>query len=67
MKRKNLQPRICHPPRLSSIDELDRIKPLKENTGRTLCINQNNFFVLYPCPKVKEIKEKINKWDLIKF
>ena len=45
---------------------LDTIKLLEENIGRTLSdINCSNIF-LGPSPKVKEIKAKINKWDLIK-
>ena len=41
-------------------------KPLEENIGRTLNdINQSK--ILYdPPPRVKEIKTKVNKWDLIK-
>ena len=44
----------------------DTIKLLEENLGTTLFdINySNNFFNL--SPKAKEIKAKINKWDLIK-
>ena len=45
---------------------LDTIKLLEENIGRTLIdINCSNT-LLDPSPKVKEIKEKINKSDLIK-
>ena len=42
------------------------IKLLEENIGRTLDdINQNK--VLYdPPPRVKEIKTKVSKWNLIK-
>ena len=41
------------------------IKLLEENIGRTLFhINCSNIF-LDPCPRVMEIKTKINKWDLI--
>ena len=42
------------------------IKPLEDNTGRTLDdINQSK--ILYdPPPRVMEIKTKVNKWDLIK-
>ena len=45
----------------------ETIKLLEENIGRTLNdINQSK--ILYdPCPKLMEIKTKINKWDLIKF
>ena len=39
---------------------------LEENIGRALLdVNQNNIF-LDLSPKAKEIKIKINKWDLIK-
>jgi len=39
---------------------------LEKNTGKTLDdINQSN--ILYdPPPRVKEIKPKMNQWDLIK-
>ena len=42
------------------------MKLLEENIGRTLNdINQSK--ILYdPPPKVREIKTKVNKWDLIK-
>ena len=41
---------------------LDTIKLLEENIGRTFFdINHSNIFFLYPSPKVKEIKAKINK------
>ena len=44
----------------------DTIKLLEENIGRTLFdINCSNIF-LDLSPKAKEIKAKINKWDLIK-
>ena len=44
----------------------ETIKLLEENIGRTLNdINQSK--ILYdPPPKVREIKTKVNKWDLIK-
>ena len=44
----------------------ETIKLLEENVGRTLNdINQSK--ILYdPPPTVKEIKPKLNKWDLIK-
>ena len=43
----------------------ETIKPLEENIGRTLDINQSK--ILYdPPPRVTEIKTKVNKWDLIK-
>ena len=43
----------------------ETIKPLEEIIGRTLNINQSK--ILYDlCPRVMEIKTKVNKWDLIK-
>ena len=44
----------------------ETIKLLEENIGRTLDdVNQSK--ILYdPPPRVKEIKTKVNKWDLIK-
>ena len=44
----------------------ESMKLLEENIGRTLSdINHSkNFYE--PPPRVKEIKAKINKWDLIK-
>ena len=45
---------------------LDTIKLLEENIGRTLFdINHSKIF-FDPPPRVKEIKTKINKWDLMK-
>ena len=45
---------------------LETIKLLEENIGRTLFdINRSNIFGDLS-PKAKEIKAKINKWDLIK-
>ena len=44
----------------------DTIKLLEENIDKTFSdINLSNVF-LGQSPKVKEIKTKINKWDLIK-
>ena len=44
----------------------ETIKLLEENIGRTLC-DINHSRILYdPPPRVKEIKAKINKWDVIK-
>ena len=44
----------------------ETIKPLEENTGRTLSAI-NHIKILYdPPPRVMEIKAKINKGDLIK-
>ena len=44
----------------------ETVKLLEESIGRTLNdINQSK--ILYdPLPRVKEIKTKVNKWDLIK-
>ena len=45
----------------------DTIKLLEENIGRTLH-DMNHSKILYdPPPREKEIKAKINKWDLMKF
>ena len=42
----------------------DTIKLREENIGRTLFdINFSNIFLDFS-PKIKETKEKINKWDL---
>ena len=44
----------------------DTLKLLEENKGKTFSdINRSNIF-LDQSPKAKEIKAKINKWDLIK-
>ena len=44
----------------------ETIKLLAENTGRTLDdINQSKILYDSP-PRVREIKTKVNKWDLIK-
>ena len=44
----------------------DSIKLLEENMGRTLFdINHNNIFLALS-PKTKEIKPKLNNWNLIK-
>ena len=45
---------------------LETIKLLEENIGRILdYINQSK--ILYdPPPRIKQIKPKVNKWDLIK-
>ena len=45
----------------------ETIKLLEENVGKTHS-DINHSRILYdPPPRVLEIKEKINKWDLIKF
>ena len=42
------------------------VKLLEENIGRTLFdINHSKIF-FDPLPKIMEIKQKINKWDLMK-
>ena len=44
----------------------ETIKPLEENTGKTLS-DINHSRILYdPPPRILEIKAKINKWELIK-
>ena len=44
----------------------ETIKLLEENIGKTLS-DINHSSILYdPPPRIMEIKEKINKWDLIK-
>ena len=44
----------------------ETIKLLEENIGKTLS-DINHSRILYdPPPRILEIKEKINKWDLIK-
>ena len=44
----------------------ETIKLLEENIGKTLS-DINHSSILYdPSPRIMEIKEKINKWDLIK-
>ena len=45
---------------------VETIKILEDNIGRTqFDINQSNIFLDW-CPKAKEIKAKINNYDLIK-
>ena len=45
---------------------LETLKILEENIGKTV-YDVNHSRILYdPPPRVMEIKEKINKWDLIK-
>ena len=44
----------------------ETIKPLEENISKTLS-DINHSRILYdPPPRILEIREKINKWDLIK-
>ena len=42
------------------------LKILEENTGKKFFDRNCSNIFLYQSPKVKEIKAKINKWDLIK-
>ena len=45
----------------------ETIKLLEENIGKTLS-DINHSRILYdPPPRILEIKEKMNKWDLVKF
>ena len=44
----------------------DTIKLLEENIGRTPFDINHSSISLDPSPKAKEIKAKINNWDLIK-
>ena len=44
----------------------ETIKLLEENIGRRTLDDINQSKILYdPPPRVKEIKTKVNKWDLI--
>ena len=45
----------------------DTIKLLEENTGKTLFSINCSKVILDQSPKAKEIKAKINKWNLNKF
>ena len=45
---------------------LDTIKPLEENIDRTLFDINHSKILFDPPPRVREIKTKINKWDLMK-
>ena len=45
---------------------LETIKLLEENIGKTLSDIKHSRILFDPPPRVKEIKAKINKWDLIK-
>ena len=45
---------------------LDTIKLIEENIGRTLFDRNHSNIFLDLSPEAKDIKEKINKWDLIK-
>ena len=45
----------------------DTKKPLEKNIGKIfLCVNHGDTF-LHQSSMAKEIKSKINKWDLIKY
>ena len=44
----------------------DTIKLLEENTGRTLYDINHSKILFDPPPREREIKTKINKWDLMK-
>ena len=45
---------------------METVKLLEDNIGRTLFdINHSNVFLVLS-PKAKEVRAKINKWDLIK-
>ena len=44
----------------------ESIKLLEENTGRTLYDINHNKILFDPPPRIREIKTKINKWDLMK-
>ena len=44
----------------------DTIKVLEENITKTFSNRNHTNAFLYPSPKAKEIKPKLNKWDLIK-
>ena len=45
----------------------ETIKLLEENLGKTLSDINHSRILFDPPPRILEIKEKINKWDLIKF
>ena len=44
----------------------DTLKLLEENIGRTLCDINHSKILFDPPPREKEIKAKLNKWDLMK-
>ena len=44
----------------------ETIKLLEENIGKTLSDIHHSRILYDPPPRILEIKEKINKWDLIK-
>ena len=45
---------------------VDSIKLLEEKIGRTLCGINHSKILFDPPPREREIKTKINKWDLMK-
>ena len=44
----------------------ETMKLLEENIGKTLSDIHHSRILYDPCPRILEIKAKINKWDLIK-
>ena len=44
----------------------DTLKLLEENIGRTLFDINHSKILFDPAPRVRDIKTKINKWDLMK-
>ena len=44
----------------------DTIKLLEENVGRTLYDIYHSKILFDPTPRVRKIKIKVNKWDLMK-
>ena len=44
----------------------ETIKLLEENIGKTLSDIHHSRILYDPPPRIREIKAKINKWDLIK-
>ena len=42
------------------------IKVLKENIGRKISYIPRSHILTHKSPKAEDIKERINKWDLIK-
>ena len=45
----------------------ETIKLQEENIDKTLSNIHHSRILCDPCPRILEIKAKINKWDLIKF
>ena len=44
----------------------ETIKLLEENIGKTLSNINHSRILYFPPPRILEIKQKINKWDLTK-